>query len=151
AATSGRAPTPGSLTGSNPGSPDPNYLPPDLADAYDPLPRRNRRILAVISSIVLAMGAGLFVNTHVNSVRVFTPIFVFASVWGGTAGFLLAMSRLLPTMAHESKWGRRFALTTSIAAGAFLLGGIPFLGAVGSRSGFGTWAALLVTTLLMDS
>lgn len=134
---------------------------PDLPEntdeaAGDPLPRKHRHLLGLVTLVGISMAAGM---ATVADSRVPLPLLFLFSLFcsvGAVVGLNLARQRLLPKMANENPVGRRLTAAACAAAGMMLpailfsvIGMAP--GARSASWGFiNTFMACAVAMLIFD-
>ncbi len=132
-------------------SPDPELA---AADARDPIPSRQRRLLAIMTIGAISIGTGIFAGAGHRGGDDIVPLilFVFATSVGAFSGIRLARRKLGAWLAHESKPLQYFVfggmggifwalVAVALASGAMARGSHLYL----VQSGFAVLAMLMLT------
>ncbi|MBC8105994.1 MAG: serine/threonine protein kinase, partial [Anaerolineae bacterium] len=121
----------------------------DELNERDSMTKRDRRLLAVFVSLVIALAAGVMASGS-HGAPVGYAIAMFCTTWGATLGICASWRWMMPKMANDSPGAKRFAAAMLAMGGAVGFSAVNWL-VIGQGPMIGTWIAVIITFLANDS
>ncbi|CAN5665465.1 hypothetical protein BH09PLA1_BH09PLA1_34730 [soil metagenome] len=128
--------------------PDNSPLDFDELNARDSMSKRDRRLLAIFTSLGIALAAGVMSSSH--GAPIGYAIAMFCTTWGATLGICASWRWMMPKMADDSPTAKRFAAAMLAVGGALGFSAVNWL-VIDQTRMVGTWIAIIIAFLLNDS